>query len=76
MHAGGLLMTSHNFVDEAGGRLPFELKTDNDANVRAHGHTPTMVHWGDIREILFGALPPGELEGVGGGHQPSSQQWL
>ncbi|GLC45926.1 hypothetical protein PLESTF_000713100 [Pleodorina starrii] len=60
MRSRGILITGSRYFDEAGGPLPFQQPpTDHQANMRAHGHTPVMVHWGDIRKALFEALPPG-----------------
>ncbi|PNH05343.1 hypothetical protein TSOC_008412 [Tetrabaena socialis] len=59
MRARGILISGSIFYDEAGNASRPSPPTPHEANTQAHGHTAVMVHWGDIREALFEALPEG-----------------
>ncbi|KXZ47507.1 hypothetical protein GPECTOR_35g945 [Gonium pectorale] len=58
----GILISGSIYMDESGARLPFqEPAVDHEGNIQAYGHTAVMVHWGDIRQSLFEALPEGTV---------------
>lgn len=42
-----------------GNRQPSSVTFKHGANVARHGHTPIMMHWDDVRDVLHSALPPG-----------------
>ena len=62
----GVLLSGGVFYDEHGAKLPFGIPFDHEGNLAAHGHTPVMVHWADIRRVLYEALPAGAAHGMVG----------
>ncbi|EFJ51797.1 hypothetical protein VOLCADRAFT_87328, partial [Volvox carteri f. nagariensis] len=68
LRAKGILMRPSRYMNELGELMAFQeppvdhernLRNDSGVRLLAHGHTPMVLHWGDIRQALFEALPPG-----------------
>ncbi|KAG2501448.1 hypothetical protein HYH03_001230 [Edaphochlamys debaryana] len=64
MRARGFLFGVTRLYDWAGKSKESQYVSgawNHEENLRVHGHTSVMVHWGDIRQTLYEALPPGTV---------------